>query len=110
MKDYKNCRCDAIKKNGKRCTCMSKSEIPNTISGTGYGVYDWKYGKPVRLCRVHLKKYFNNDPQIIKVHGGILQPYNKYKYGSVVLCKLVDWTKDPKVVKAPKSWYYREKE
>ena len=108
MKDYKDCRCDAIKKNGKRCTCMSKSKIPNTVSGTGAGVYDWKYGKPVRLCRIHFRKYYCSKDHVMKVHGGVLQPYNQYGYGSVVLTKLTDWNTNPKALKAPKSWYYSE--
>lgn len=98
--------CCAIKKDGKQCTRRSTWKFPNIHSGTGIGVDDWKYGRSVNLCNQHARPFNKDKTPIRLIHGGYLQPYNKYKYGYVVLDKVIDWATDDLVTThfMPKYW------
>ena len=98
-------QCDALTNKENRCKRIGKWTIPNIIHGTGIGKCDWRYGRSVHLCRQHHKPF--GSPQKIPVtliEDGFLQPYNKYKYGSIVLCGIIDWNNPPDIAEAPKYW------
>lgn len=100
-------RCDAVNKNGKRCQCKNKWEIPCVAvydaRCTSYRAQEFK---PVRLCVQHHWKEcrLREQGKRIKLHhGGWLGAFNQHKYGNIVLDRpVVDWTK-PKL-RVPKYW------
>ena len=84
-------RCEALTKKGKQCKFSAHVTIPNVKGG---GPQDnninlpFEYGKSVHLCFKH-----NNIFPIKLIENGILQYYNKYKYGSIVLDTILEWGK-----------------
>jgi hypothetical protein len=83
---------------------MSRWHIPNIIKGTGLGKNDWVCGREVNLCSHHAKQW-HTHPHIVRlINNGILQHYNQYNYGSIVLCEVIDWRKPPTIAKSNEFW------
>lgn len=77
-------RCEALTKKGKQCSFLASITIPN--SSKGKKDFDHKHHRDVHLCCIHDKKY-----PIKLIENGILQHYNKHKYGSIVLDTILEW-------------------
>lgn len=96
-----NNTCDALtQQRGSRCSRRAIWRLPNIIRGTGVGRDDWVCGRTVHLCEQHMRQWWRR--RVLPLHhDGILQPYNKYGYGSIVLLEHVDWEAGAPVHVAP---------
>jgi hypothetical protein len=82
-------RCEALTKKNLQCSFSARITIPNIKDG---GPQDnnvnepYKYGRSVHICAKHWKKL-----PIKLIENGILQHFNKYNYGNIVLDTILEW-------------------